>query len=74
MRIQCLCCGKELTLIYPLVPSSPAISPENDCWYNSGVDLFIPNFGSRHDSEEIMIGICDECLDEKIKTRIAIVK
>lgn len=62
--IKCVCCGKKIKSL-----SKGEYAPETDMWGGGGVHEFIPGFGSKYDSKRFIVGICDECIEEKINNK-----
>ena len=60
--MKCIVCGKELVQLEPT-----DIEPAKGMWDGAGVDDFLVGYGSHHDMEMFTIGICDDCIDLKIK-------
>ena len=60
--LKCICCGRKLKFLY-----KGLYEPEVDMWNNAGVHQFVPGYGSRHDSKEFIVGICDDCLTKKLE-------
>ena len=60
-NISCILCD---TLIKRLYPDIPQTSPESDMWHSGSVFKIYPGYGSDHDTEIILMGICDVCLTD----------
>lgn len=69
-NIKCVCCGKLLKRLH----KDAIHAPEIDMWNNAGVHTFVPGYGSRYDMTEMIIGICDDCIEQKIKEGLLIFK
>lgn len=65
VNLKCICCGKKLERC--LDAGTVEAEPEVDAWDDAGVHLFVPGFGSRHDMSDIVVGICDNCIDKKLE-------
>lgn len=59
--MQCLVCGKVINQF-----GDTDSKPECGMWEHGSVDDFICGFGSTHDTERYMIGLCDDCLDNPV--------
>jgi hypothetical protein len=58
--MNCIVCKKPISILEDFGDETDPVSA---CWCNAGVHEFIVGFGSRHDTERFVIGICDDCLD-----------
>lgn len=67
--LKCVVCRRQLK---PL--DEGEYEPEKDMWDDAGVHDFVPGYGSRHDSSHIILGICDDCIEELIKDKVVVVK
>lgn len=65
VNLKCICCGKKLERC--LDAGDVEVEPEVDAWDYAGVHLFVPGFGSRHDMSDIVVGICDDCIDKRLE-------
>ena len=57
--MNCICCNRELVGEYI------SSDPENGCWAGAVVCTLQANFGSRFDTDRIVVGICDDCIVER---------
>jgi hypothetical protein len=57
--INCICCGKELHLLYP---ENETEEPESAMWGGGVVSNISAGYGSNCDGDVYLIGLCDECL------------
>lgn len=63
MGIQCIRCDREIKPIRH--DESPEVAfPHTDMWDGGAVSTIRPNYGSIHDCSVLVIGICDNCIDE----------
>jgi ribosomal protein L34E len=67
MQIKCIICGKKLKQIIKG-------KPEQAAYLNGGVHTFIPGYGSNYDMCKFILGICDDCISEKVSTGVLIVE
>ena len=65
--LKCICCGEKLKFI-----GHGDFDPSVDMWQKAGVHQFVPGFGSRYDSTEFVVGICDDCLTKKLEDGLII--
>ena len=64
--IKCICCGFEIKPIFPDVTNEER-TPMNVMWDGgTAVKLHMP-YGSRFDDNIYVIGLCDNCIEEKEK-------
>jgi hypothetical protein len=72
VQFKCVCCGKNLERDITTRIGLPVrlLPPEFDCWNNGAVGLIEAGYGSRHDTKQMVIGLCDECITEKIKQKL----
>jgi len=70
--MKCVCCGSKIP---PLRDEDKAKEfdiifgdkPDNIMWDNGTVGKISSGYGSTHDGDMLVIGICDTCLSEKIE-------
>jgi len=79
MDIKCFGCGKTLRRVWEDEGSVEGeirkiSEPEVDAWDDGGVHLFVPGYGSQHDMDKIIIGICDDCIDKGLNEGTLILK
>lgn len=67
--IKCLICGKLLKNL--LDDNTP---PENGAWNGGMVDKMVAGYGSGFDMTTFIVGVCDECIKEKIMEKRMIIK
>jgi len=68
--MKCIICDKEFDRCF----SDPEFPEETSAWSEAVVDCIIGGYGSRHDMCELIVGICDDCLDKKIQEGTIIVR
>ena len=68
--IKCIFCKKEMKPIYKTSDDQP----ENFNWDGGVVDKLYVGYGSKFDGEQIVISICDDCLESKIANKIILMK
>jgi hypothetical protein len=71
-KIKCISCGKELIRVFH--GNTRTIPPEQDAWCEAVVHIVVGGYGSRHDMSELVVGICDDCVDRKVKEGKILVK
>lgn len=60
----CLCCGKEIKLLWPQAQTGKPEDPTN---LDSATDFkIIGSYGSKHDTCVYTATICDTCLDSAV--------
>ena len=75
---KCICCGAE---IKPLLSETydklivedsdePKMEIENWMWHGGTVEKICMPYGSKLDGDYYYIGICDNCIEEKVKEGI----
>ncbi len=63
---NCICCNKEITLLYPDSYSNKTKSSDEDKMWDDGiVGEISAGYGSIHDGCIYNIAICDKCVKEK---------
>lgn len=64
--MKCICCSKP---IYKLMEDEDLSksSPESSMWNDCVVEKIHAGYGSGYDGSVFLIGICDECIEKKIK-------
>ena len=62
---RCICCSKELK---PMFEDDRL--PEDGCWLDAVVAKVTVGYGSQFDGNDYVIGVCDECLNSKVKDGI----
>ena len=67
--MKCIVCDKEFDRCF----SNQEFPEETSAWSKGIVDCMVGGFGSRYDMCELIVGICDECLEKKIQEGIIIV-
>ena len=65
---KCICCGKE-SEIENTFPIRKALESHSECYNYASSHIIMPGYGSRYDMVEILIHICDKCLDKKIEDK-----
>lgn len=63
VKIKCFGCGKK---IEPMEKNSKSRA-NCDMWNDGLVHDVTAGFGSKHDCDGFIIGICDECIDDAMK-------
>lgn len=63
---KCIVCAKILER-ESMTPKSEIIEAHKDNWEYATVDIIIPGWGSRYDMTEILIGVCDDCIQKCIE-------
>jgi len=69
--IKCICCSQE---IKPLDRISNKKDIEQNMWCDGEVSTIMPGYGSRYDMTLFYIGICDDCIEEKLKEKVLVIK
>jgi hypothetical protein len=69
--IKCICCSQK---IKPLDRISDKENLENNMWRDGEVGTIMPGYGSRYDMTLFYIGICDDCIEEKLKEKVLVIK
>jgi hypothetical protein len=69
--IKCICCSQK---IKPLDRISDKENLENNMWRDGEVETIMPGYGSRYDMTLFYIGICDDCIEEKLKEKVLVIK
>ncbi|MCK9458526.1 MAG: hypothetical protein M0R80_02650 [Proteobacteria bacterium] len=64
VKILCIGCCKQLQPY----PETSDGTPQSSCWDDANVDGFMAGYGSRHDLERFIFGICDDCVDKFLAT------
>lgn len=62
--MKCIICKRELVSIIETG------DPVSGAWREGAVHEFICGYGSKHDTDRFVIGICDDCLDQLIKEEV----
>ncbi len=57
-KMNCIVCGKQVTTNFV------SDTLESSCWNDAVVDTFEGGYGSKHDTQQYTICVCDECLDK----------
>lgn len=65
---KCIICEREIKAIH--FDSIPPDKPSQGMWNDGVVELLYMPYGSRLDGEVYVIGICDNCIEEKFKKGI----
>ncbi len=60
---NCICCNKEIKPLYPELSNG-----ERGMYYHGIVDSIYAGYGSRFDENKYLIAICDDCVEEKVKS------
>ena len=63
---HCVCCNAELEELY----DDHTSKAWSGMWLNGIVDKISANYGSSHDGDVYIIGICDDCITSKVKDGI----
>ena len=69
VEIKCIACGKPLK---PLEDFDVEAHPLSANFDDATVDQLYPGYGSRHDLSRFIVGICDDCIDVKLKEGLLI--
>lgn len=63
--IKCICCNKAIERL-PIGGIKASLIPEENNWNNGAVNAFCCSYGSRHDDNMYLFGICDDCIFDKL--------
>lgn len=67
--IKCICCEKPIKpMEYDRITKNT--KAEQWMYHDAVVDMMYAGYGSSHDTSKFLIGICDSCVDLKIKNNI----
>ena len=58
---SCIVCSKDMRAL------EPTSKPESGMWNEGSVTKMTSNYGSDYDGDEYLIGVCDDCLETKIR-------
>lgn len=61
--MKCIICGKIISTLYV----DDNWLPEEAMWNSAVVGKIIAGYGSKYDTDTFFIGICDNCIDQKLK-------
>jgi rubredoxin len=64
--MKCIVCGNEIKELEPEPKDS--IPPYVGMWDDATVELIIPGYGSKRDGQRLIIGLCDGCIEDGIKS------
>jgi len=66
--MKCLICGKPVKLLYDEdVDQNKKSTPPSSMWDDGVVDDISVGYGSKYDGDILLIAICDDCIDKKLK-------
>ena len=73
--MNCICCNIELKRIdsfdgEPMDPDREQPAPHLDMWDGGAVNAFYCGYGSKFDTNDYAIALCDECIREKEKAGV----
>lgn len=60
VAIKCICCSKEIKHL----DGSPSGRADQACYDDGLVHTVVAGYGSRHDTEQLLCGICDDCIEK----------
>lgn len=69
--IKCICCNQKIKLLEKLHDKE---NLEQNMWNDGCVDTIMPGYGSRYDMTLFYIGICDDCIEKKLKEKVLVIK
>lgn len=71
--IKCICCGKDIHLLNPDWESDSTVQDPTTANWNDGIiQSVVAGYGSCLDGNVYLIGICDNCLENKTRDGSAI--
>ena len=68
--MNCIVCETKIEEGY--FPCSIDVPPYQKAWNDGTVDKIVPGYGSSHDNERLIIGICDSCISAKLENGVII--
>lgn len=69
--IKCICCNEKIELLEKLHDKT---NLEQNMWRDGEVGTIMPGYGSRYDMTMFYIGICDNCIEKKLKEKVLVIK
>lgn len=64
---RCIICGVALEPLYANEPEVDFDTSDKLCFLDGVVGMIMGGYGSRYDMTDFIIGVCDPCLDTRVK-------